>query len=676
MTMSVGKVLGLGSTILFVTGCQSWQYRDIESLPPTAAVPETSEPGKVEVRYFDGIGGTLVSDLTATTQFPDNPDVIAELTELRVPGSRADNYGSLVRGFITPPVDGDYRFFVSGDDETELWLSTSDQPEDARTIASVPRYASPGFYEKYSSQTSGLIQLSATNSYYFEIRHKEGSGGDHFEVAWEGPGLSQQIVNSAYISSWAQSLTGGTEVSGGESYSLGYRVGFLDGSEGLSFNQTFPPLDQDQDGLYDNWEIVHGLDPSDASDATSDPDQDLLAAADEFLIGTAEGNPDSDNDGIADGVEYAYGLDPLDSADASGDLDNDGYTNLEEYVAGTELKDADDSPAPAPAPEPEPEPETTPETGEIAYVTGFAGQYFSGTNFERLLAVQVDETVDFNWGNGAPIPESPDDNFSVRWSGIFTAPHASGTNDYEFSVRTNDGVRLYANGELVINDWSSHAPTTFTYNRSMNSGEELRLTIEYYEGTGTAVAQYSARNLSTNSNVDTASTIISPDMTQLASVDSDSDGIPDTWELQYGLNAWVPDADSVNNDSGISNIEAYESRLDPYTLTNVSGDSSQTTAPETSEPAPTETAGTVTLTWTAPSTRMDGSSIALSEIDYYVINYGQNVTNLDQSVNVGGGEDNYTFSNLKSGTWYFTIRVVDTNGLSSAPSEPVSAEVP
>jgi len=674
--MSVGKVLGLGCTILFVAGCQSWQYRDIESLPPTAAVPETSEPGKVEVRYFDGIGGTLVSDLTATTQFPDNPDVIAELTELRVPGSRADNYGSLVRGFITPPVDGDYRFFVSGDDETELWLSTSDQPEDARTIASVPRYASPGFYEKYSSQTSGLIQLSATNSYYFEIRHKEGSGGDHFEVAWEGPGLSQQIVNSAYISSWAQSLTGGTEVSGGESYSLGYRVGFLDGSEGLSFNQTFPPLDQDQDGLYDNWEIVHGLNPSDASDATSDPDQDLLAAADEFLIGTAEGNPDSDNDGIADGVEYAYGLDPLDSADASGDLDNDGYTNLEEYVAGTELKDADDSPAPAPAPEPEPEPETTPETGEIAYVTGFAGQYFSGTNFERLLAVQVDETVDFNWGNGAPIPESPDDNFSVRWSGIFTAPHASGTNDYEFSVRTNDGVRLYANGELVINDWSSHAPTTFTYNRSMNSGEELRLTIEYYEGTGTAVAQYSARNLSTNSNVDTASTIISPDMTQLASVDSDSDGIPDTWELQYGLNAWIPDADGVNNDSGISNIEAYESGLDPYTLTNVSGDSSQTTAPETSEPAPSETGGTVTLTWTAPSTRMDGSSIALSEIDYYVINYGQDVANLDQSVNVGGGEDNYTFSNLKSGTWYFTIRVVDTNGLSSAPSEPVSAEVP
>lgn len=668
--MSVNKVLGLGCTILLISGCQSWQQRGIESLPPTAALPETSEPGKVEVRYFDGIGGTLVSDLTDTAQFPDNPDVIAELTELKVPGNRADNYGSLVRGFITPPVDGSYRFFLSGDDETELWLSTSDQAADARTIASVPRYSSPGYYEKYASQTSGLIQLSANNSYYFEIRHKEGAGGDHFEVAWEGPGLSQQIVSAAYISSWAESPLVESGTTSGESYSLGYRVGFLDGSEGLSFNQSFPPLDNDKDGLYDNWEIVHGLDPANASDATSDPDQDLLSAADEFLIGTAEGDPDSDADEIPDGVEYAYGLNPLDAGDASGDLDNDGYTNLEEYIAGTELNDSADSPVATTEPEP------TPETGQPVYVTGFTGQYFSGTNFDQLLSVQVDQTVDFNWGNGAPIPESPDDNFSVRWNGIFTAPHSSGTNNYEFSVRTNDGVRLYANGELVINDWSSHAPTTFTHSRSLSAGESVRLTIEYYEGTGTAVAQYSARNLTTNTNIDTASTVVSPDLNQTSSLDSDNDGIPDTWELQYGLNAWVPDADAVNNDSGITNIEAYESGLDPYTLTSVSGDSSQTTAPDTSEPAPTETGGSVTLTWTAPSTRMDGTSISLSEIDYYVIEYGQDVANLAQSVNVGGAEVNYTFNDLASGTWYFTIRVVDTNGLSSAPSEPVSAVVP
>ena len=667
MTMSVGKVLGLGCTILFVTGCQSWQYRDIESLPPTAAVPETSEPGKVEVRYFDNLDGTAIDTMTSSTKFPDNPDEVAELTSLEDPDNRAEYYGSYVRGFISPPASGEYRFFLSGNDEAEFWLSTSESPEGKELVALVPGWTNINEFTKYASQTSRYISLDAAQQYYFEILHREGYGSDHFAVAWEGPGIPQQVIGSTYIHTWAQPTTDTTQ-SSQEAYNFGYRVGFIDGSEGLAFNPSYPPLDQDQDGLYDNWEIVHGLDPNNASDTTSDPDQDLLAAADEFLIGTAEKNPDSDNDGLPDGVEYAYGLDPLDKTDANQDLDSDGYTNLEEYVAGTELNKASDTPAPAS--------ETTTETDQIIYLAGFTGQYFSGIGFEQLLTVKVDETVDFNWGGGAPIPESPVDNFSVRWNGIFSAPHTSGTNQYEFNVRTDDGVRLYANGELVIDDWSPHAARTFSYDRTLDAGETIRLTIEFYEASGDAVAQYGVQNMTTGTSVDTANTVVSPDFTQSSGIDSDGDGIPDTWELQYGLNAWVPDADGVNNDSGISNIEAYESGLEPYTLTSVSNDSSQTTAPDKSEPAPSETGGTVTLTWTAPSTRMDGSSIALSEIDYYVIDYGQDVTNLDQSVNVGGGEDNYTFSNLTSGLWYFTIRVVDTNGLSSAPSEPVSAEVP
>lgn len=47
--MSVSKVLGIGSAVIFISGCQSWQFRDIEKLPPTASIPQESEPGKVDV---------------------------------------------------------------------------------------------------------------------------------------------------------------------------------------------------------------------------------------------------------------------------------------------------------------------------------------------------------------------------------------------------------------------------------------------------------------------------------------------------------------------------------------------------------------------------------------------------------------------------------------------------
>lgn len=661
--MSVCRILGLGSAIVLVTGCQSWQFDNIEKLPPTASLPDTSQSGVVETWYYDGITGTKVEDLRSAEKFPDNPDEIVELNSLQSPTDRADNYGSLTRGYIQPPTDGSYRFFVAGDDETQLWLSTSEDPTQADMIASVTGWSSPGDYNKYSSQTSASIPLDSGEKYYFEIRHQEGVGGDHFGVAWEGPGISQQVIDGAYLYSYAQ-VTEPQDLSTEEAYSLGYRVGFLDGSEGLAFNQLYPPLDTDGDGIYDNWEVVHGLDPNDPADASSDPDGDLLSAADEFLLGTSENNPDSDNDGIPDGAEYAYGLDPLDPADANEDLDADGYTNLEEHLAGTALNDPNDTPAPE-AP---------------TYIAGFGAQFFEGTSFDRFVLVETHETVNFDWGRGQPHPELPDDEFSIRWNGIFTAPHETGSNEYRFSVSTNDGVRLYANGELVIDDWTGHPTTTFTYDRSLRAGERLNLTIEYYEGVGSSVAQYSATNLTTGETLSTAATVTTPDSSTRNDLDTDSDGIPDTWELRHGLSPWVSDADVINNAEGVTNLQAYQSSVDPYTLETVQtdGDTGETgttpTEPAPTEPAPAED-GSVTLTWTAPLTRMDGSSIALSEIDFYTINYGQDVNSLQQSQDVGGEQTSYTFEGLTSGTWYFTIKVVDTDGLSSPPSSPVSTQI-
>ena len=232
-------------------------------------------------------------------------------------------------------------------------------------------------YTKYTSQRSAEIELTAGNRYYFEIIHKEGYGGDHFSVAWEGPGFTREIISGQNIASFAgKPDTGVSEPEKGaeESYRLGYSVGYIDGSEGLAFKPRFPPIDGDQDGIYDNWETLHGLDPTDPSDANSDPDNDLLIAADEFLIGTSENNPDTDRDGIPDGAEFAYGLEPLDPLDAQGDLDGDGFTNLAEHLASTDLTNN------ASMPEADDEP-----ISDVTYARGVAGQYFEGTDFDQFL---------------------------------------------------------------------------------------------------------------------------------------------------------------------------------------------------------------------------------------------------------------------------------------------------
>jgi len=652
------------AVLLVLSGCQSWTVRDIDSLPPTAALPAQSEQGRVEARYFDDVSGSRVSALTALTRFPDNPDDVVQLNRLEGPVNRSNNYGTLVRGYITPPSDGRYRFFVSGDDETQFFFSTNASPGDAVMVASVPSSMQPNQFNSFSSQTSPYFELVRGQKYYFEIRHKEGYGSDHYSVAWEGPGIAQSVVDGQHLYSYAQgsSLYPDDELST-QGYALGYRIGFFDGSKDLPFNPQYTPLDEDQDGLYDNWEVYHGLNPSDPSDASSDQDDDFLTAYDEFWIGAAPNNPDTDGDGIPDGVEFAFGLDPLNSADALEDLDGDGVSNLDEYLAGTDISDPADFPQTL-----------------IEYVPGAIGQYFAGGNFDRFVTARTDSGLSFDWGSGSPAEGVPQNVFTVRWFTQFNPPHNSGSREYEFRIRRDDGVRLYVENNRVLNAWTGGSTTAvYTASYSFEAGAFYPITIEYREGYGSANIQVDIVDQATGAVLRAEDVLLTQPLGAKVSPDSDGDGIPDIWELAYGLNPAADDGQSIQNPQGISALQAFQQGLSPWTLEDVgTWDGQIVTAnpeppsqgvPPVAELAPPQS---VTLSWVAPSTRVDGSSISLSEIESYEISYGQNRANLEQIERVPGGTTSFTFEGLIPGTWYFRVRAVDSTGLRSAPSEIVS----
>jgi hypothetical protein len=76
------------------------------------------------------------------------------------------------------------------------------------------------------------------------------------------------------------------------------------------------------------------------------------------------------------------------------------------------------------------------------------------------------------------------DNFSVRWTGRFTFEE----DDYTFLARADDGIRVWADGDLLINAWRDQSPTVYRATHSLTAGEhEVR--VEYYEHGGGAVAQ-------------------------------------------------------------------------------------------------------------------------------------------------------------------------------------------
>ena len=149
-------------------------------------------------------GGAIVN-LTGSTNFAKSPDSSTQLRGSALSfGSRGDDYGDRVHGCLVPPVSGSYRFWISGDDSSEFWLSSDRSRLHKRKIAFSALFTAQETYDTYSSQKSALVHLTAGTPYYYEILHKEATGDDHVSVAWNLDPTNLAIGGTASQSSLYQ----------------------------------------------------------------------------------------------------------------------------------------------------------------------------------------------------------------------------------------------------------------------------------------------------------------------------------------------------------------------------------------------------------------------------------------------------------------------------------------
>ncbi len=123
---------------------------------------------------------------------------------------------------------------------------------------------------------------------------------------------------------------------------------------------------------------------------------------------------------------------------------------------------------------------------------GLLGRYYHGTAgnpWRDLIMERIDPTVDFSWGDpGSPDPSVNADGFTVRWTGMIEVP-ASAT--YTFHTQTDDGIRLYVNGQLIINNWTDHGDTHDSGDIALAAGRQYEIILEYYENGGGAICELS-----------------------------------------------------------------------------------------------------------------------------------------------------------------------------------------
>jgi aryl-phospho-beta-D-glucosidase BglC (GH1 family) len=172
--------------------------------------------GTILREWWTGISGTAVSNLTSNANYPNNPSGREQIRLLEGPVNWADNYGTRIRGYVYPPTTGSYTFWIAGDDNCQLWLSTDGSPVNKSRIAYISGsgWTDSRQWDKYGSQQSSPRTLTAGQKYYIEILHKENTGGDNIAVAWSGPGIAQEVIAGRYLSPWPIGLYGDSDEDG------------------------------------------------------------------------------------------------------------------------------------------------------------------------------------------------------------------------------------------------------------------------------------------------------------------------------------------------------------------------------------------------------------------------------------------------------------------------------
>ena len=145
------------------------------------------ELGRIQYEWWTKVKKELIWYLLNDKDYPNHPDGIEFLDTFETPLDWHNDYGARLRGYIHPPVDGEYYFWIAGDEQNELRLSADDNSQNAAIIAYSITATDYREWDKYETQASAPIYLEAGKRYYIEALHKEEKEDDHLSVAWQIP---------------------------------------------------------------------------------------------------------------------------------------------------------------------------------------------------------------------------------------------------------------------------------------------------------------------------------------------------------------------------------------------------------------------------------------------------------------------------------------------------------
>jgi hypothetical protein len=184
---------------------------------------------------------------------------------------------------------------------------------------------------------------------------------------------------------------------------------------------------------------------------------------------------------------------------------------------------------------------------------GVRGDYYRGMNFENHVLTRTDPDIDFNWGDpGGPDPAVGNDQFSARWTGEVEAAF---TETYTFYATGDDGVRLWIDGQQLVNGWIDQGATEYSGTIDLVAGQTYSLVMEYYENGGGTTAELRWSSASTPKQIIPQAALSPPIKASSPSPNNGATGTKLTPILRWGAGDYAAshevyfgtDADTVAN---------------------------------------------------------------------------------------------------------------------------------
>lgn len=118
---------------------------------------------------------------------------------------------------------------------------------------------------------------------------------------------------------------------------------------------------------------------------------------------------------------------------------------------------------------------------------GLDAEYFSNKTLEGSSKKRIDAQINLNYKDNPPDPFFPAGDKSVRWTGWLVPPV---TGEYLLGVSSDDGARMWFDGEQKINSWVSRGEILDTFKVTLEAGKKYAVKIEYFDLGGDAVCRF------------------------------------------------------------------------------------------------------------------------------------------------------------------------------------------